>query len=992
MNVLAHIPWFTRRTTVFRACSILYFFTFICCLPVLGEGSTRRVRVGYFDNPGFNEISPDGRKKGYDYQFLSEVRKFTNLNFEYVGYDKPLNQHVEMLRNGEIDILPGVRKKPEREAEFCFSKSIGNTSTTLNVRSDEKRFDSEVYSTYDGIVIGLTQTMNFYEAVCHFASIHNFKFVPKFYPTLDAVNEALKKGEVDAIASLSFRKAFNEKILNFIDTEPMYVIARKGDEALIDQFNHAIQHLDELNHNWRDELYYKYYATDKTDDLRFTSEEQAFLQQLKQSGKPVLVATDSEWRPYSWREDGQYKGIVVDILDIAMEMAGIDYEIYAEDSDKRIYSTNVLDSAGVQIYAASSLDAYEDEKRDFISTPSYLSANLTFVQLRDNNQIRRIAICLDSPTLSDYVREKWAGRDVEYVEVGGTKEGIEAVLNGTVDGLYLYNYEAQYYTVGENSNALRIVFQSGISFPLHMTMHNDSNHLLFSILCKCLKHISQDEINNIVQHHISVSNHKVTIVDFLRQHIFSSIACILLVGFSAFFIWRRHENRSRVKIQAALRQAQEARQTAEEALRETDEARQTAENALRETEEARQTAEDALQQAEDARQMAEDANAAKTSFLFSMSHDIRTPMNAIMGFRDLLEKHIDNPERRTDYLEKIRTSSQVLLSIINNVLEMARIEKGSLEVEEVAWDSTLFNDTIAIVFDEMMKQKDIEFTRSINVTHNLVYCDPFKLREIFINILSNACKYTNNGGHVHMQLDEIPCELEGWATYRTTISDTGMGMSAEFLPHLFEEFTREHSTTEKKIEGTGLGMPIVKRLVELLGGTIEVESKKGVGSTFIVTISHRIAQPHEVEANASSSGETDGSAAIGIDGCHILMAEDNDLNAEIAMEILGETGFQVERACDGAQCVEMLQKADAGHYDVILMDVQMPVMNGYDATRAIRQLENSSRANIPIIAMTANAFEEDRRAAFEAGMNDHIAKPIDISVLMTTLKSVLNKT
>lgn len=385
-----------------------------------------------------------------------------------------------------------------------------------------------------------------------------------------------------------------------------------------------------------------------------------------------------------------------------------------------------------------------------------------------------------------------------------------------------------------------------------------------------------------------------------------------------------------------------------------------------------------------AKESAEAANAAKTSFLFNMSHDIRTPMNAIIGFRDLLEKHQDDPEKRQDYLNKIQEASTVLLSIINNVLEMARIEKGTLEIDETAWSTEQFNDTLYSVFHEMMKEKGITFTRQIEVKHHYVYCDPTKLREIFINILSNAYKYTNSGGSVNMHLEEIPSEREGWVLYQTTISDTGIGMDEEFLPHIYEEFSRESNTTESRVEGTGLGMPIVKRLIDMLDGTIEVKSKKGEGSSFIVTIPHRIADRSKLVEHAG----------IEIDpnlfkGKHILLAEDNDFNAEIAIEILTEAGFIVERAQDGEVCLDMLEKAAPNYYNLILMDIQMPNMNGYEATRAIRGLDDADKAGIKILAMTANAFEEDKREALRAGMNGHLPKPINVNLLMKTLAGML---
>ena len=387
-------------------------------------------------------------------------------------------------------------------------------------------------------------------------------------------------------------------------------------------------------------------------------------------------------------------------------------------------------------------------------------------------------------------------------------------------------------------------------------------------------------------------------------------------------------------------------------------------------------------------EIANASSAAKTAFLFNMSHDIRTPMNAIIGFTELLEKHLDDKELALSYIKKIQASNDFLLSLINNVLEMARIESGKATLDETYWDAHAFNDTLFSLFDSQMKEKGIEFTRTNRVIHPDVLCDETKLREIFLNILSNALKYTPSGGKVTMNLTEIPSDRPGYAMYQTVIEDTGIGMSEEYLPHLFEEFSRERSSTETKLNGTGLGMPIVKRLVELMEGTIEVESKVGRGTKITVTLPHRIAPAGNTQMLVKKAHEfhTDS-----FGGKRILLAEDNELNAEIAITILEEAGFLVELAEDGIICVDMMEKAEAGYYDLILMDIQMPNMDGYKATQTIRKLSDPQKAGITIVAMTANAFDEDKKNAYAAGMNWHIAKPIKVEELMSALTKILKE-
>lgn len=385
-------------------------------------------------------------------------------------------------------------------------------------------------------------------------------------------------------------------------------------------------------------------------------------------------------------------------------------------------------------------------------------------------------------------------------------------------------------------------------------------------------------------------------------------------------------------------------------------------------------------------EMANAANDAKTSFLFNMSHDIRTPMNAIIGFTRLMRKYQDNAEKREDYLNKIENSSTVLLSILNNVLEMARIEKGHVDLVETPVNAKEFGRSIINMFAERMEEKGLAFNLHASAMHDFIYLDETKMREVLINLLSNAYKYTLKGS-VDVFIDELPHEKEGYIYLRAIVKDTGIGMAEDFVPHVFDEFSREVNSTENKIEGTGLGMPIVKRLVNLMHGTIDVESKLGEGSKFTVTIPHRIADGYEEKYDKESVKFS----IEDLKGHRILMAEDNDLNAEIALEIFNEIGLTADRVSNGLECVETISNSPAGFYEVILMDVQMPQMNGYEATAAIRKLSDPEKANIPILALTANAFEEDRCKAINAGMNGHAGKPIELNELCNKLSKVLRK-
>ena len=378
------------------------------------------------------------------------------------------------------------------------------------------------------------------------------------------------------------------------------------------------------------------------------------------------------------------------------------------------------------------------------------------------------------------------------------------------------------------------------------------------------------------------------------------------------------------------------------------------------------------------------ANRAKREFLFNMSHDIRTPMNAIIGFSELLEKHIDEKDKVLDYTEKIRSSSAFLLSLINYVLEMARIESGKAVLKEEPGDLCVLMQTLSDVFEPSVQQKKLTCTYHTDVEHPYIVSDRTKVREILLNVISNAIKYTPEGGHIAVSVKELPAEKPKTGRYTFTVQDDGIGMSEEYLPHIFEEFTREHTSTESKVIGTGLGLPIVKALVEWMHGSIDVQSKLGAGTTVTITLGFPLAD----EAQKSVEEQDAEGDAAQLKGCRILLAEDNDLNAEIVVTILEESGLTVERTADGELCIEALKAHPAGYYDAILMDIQMPNMDGYQAAKLIRNLSGNYRT-IPIIAMTANAFDEDRQKALSVGMDAHLAKPVDVKRLFGTLRKVI---
>ena len=390
---------------------------------------------------------------------------------------------------------------------------------------------------------------------------------------------------------------------------------------------------------------------------------------------------------------------------------------------------------------------------------------------------------------------------------------------------------------------------------------------------------------------------------------------------------------------------------------------------------------------QDAVVAADAANQAKSTFLFNMSHDIRTPMNAIIGYADLAEKHRQEPERLQGYLKNIQVSGEKMLSIIDNVLELSRIESGKVTLEETAVEAGSIFESCVVMVQPELERKHQTMTVEKHTPNPYLYMDTSRILEVILNLVSNAIKYTGDGGHIRCTIRQLPSDREGWCVQELSVADNGIGMSEEFQQHIFEAFARERSSTVSGVAGSGLGMGIVKKLVDLMNGSIDIQSKLGEGSTFTVYIPCRLARQEDAVPKRAAERLD----KTGLAGRRILLAEDNDLNAEITAELMGEEGLLVDRAENGAHCLEMLEKAPAGMYDAILMDVQMPVLDGYEATQKIRRLTDPWRANIPIIAITANAFAEDRQRALEVGMDDHVAKPIDMAKLIPVLQKQLHK-
>lgn len=927
------------------------------------------VRVGWYES-AYNNTDRFGHRSGYAYEYQQKIAAYTGWKYEYVeGNWVTL---LEMLQKGEIDLLSDVSYTPERAKNMLFStQPMGCEEYYILIDNANTAINPENITTLNGKKIGVNAgsiQQSIYERWAKENGI-KAKLIEIDGQERDFA-EYMLNGELDAVVSVS---AIDHNLNNcipvsVIGASDFYFVINKNRQDLKTDLDNAMKQILHNNMYYNRLLYEKYMVN--SGSFRSLSGREA--EWIRHHGA-IRVGYRDGYLPFCGtnKNTGEVDGLLKDFIAVSSNVvrnADVRFETTPYPNTDALIKA--LKNKEIDCIFPVSLDLYDAEEMGILLTDPVMEIEELLVVKKsevddfDMSEPKRIAVNGKNMSHAAIAREQYP--DWEPVSFNSPDECMKAVANGNADCMLVSNYRYG-VMLRQFENHDLVTISTGITMN-HMFAVLPDNFCLYSILGRLTNMMSSAEIHSSLTKHTQTDS-QITLSDIIRTHIgyiilfFAVIIAIISVLFLKSLSSMKKTKQLNSELKTHQKQLSEAYEDQKDHLEEI---------ALLNTE------------LEWAKTQAEAASSAKTSFLFNMSHDIRTPMNAIMGFRDLLEKHIDEPERRADYLRKIKDASKVLLSIINNVLEMARIEKGTVVVEEVAMNTKNFGISIFSVFSEMMAEKNIEFTHEDLVVHHNVYCDPTKMREVFINLLSNAYKYTKPGGKVHVRLRELPSDREGYGIFETSVSDTGIGMSAEFLAHIFEEFSRENTSTANKIEGTGLGMPIVKRLVELMGGTIRVTSEKGVGTTFVVTLPHRIANESE-----NAEPETIVTDETVFDGKRILLAEDNDLNAEIAEEILTSAGFMIERAEDGAICYEKIVSSDKGYYDLVLMDIQMPNMDGYQATRAIRALADKEKANIPIIAMTANAFEEDRSKAVNVGMNGHIAKPIDVTELLRELAKVL---
>ncbi len=1067
------------------------------CPAVFADAPGEVLRVGFFAFSGYHIVDGNGRRSGYGYEFLQRLASHADWTYTYEGYDRSYADALEMLRNGEVDLVTSVSKTPEREEDFLFSdQNIGVNSTVLTVKAENGKITAGDYATYDGMKVGMLEGNSKNANFERFAAEQGFSFEPVYFAGQEELSAALQAETIDAAVTGSLRQLENEWLLDSFDASPFYVCVRKDRADLMERINAAINAMDLSEPNWRDTLHEKYYATDAGGYFVISAKERAFLNTLLEEGRTLRLLFNPEQAPYAYFEDGEAKGVLPAIFRTLADRLSLRYEFLPVENRASYLEIRAAGEADIVLDFTG--DYYLAEEEGYKITEPYYKTNYARLTLsragtRKPGSTETLAVA-DLPGLLDnYSPSRYPY--ISLLQCGSAEECVDAVLSGKADAAILYSLTAEQYVHEDVRSRLasNVMGETSLSFAVGAGI--PEGHLLLSLLDKGMDSFSEAELDTIVTQEINAGRStEISLLAFFYRNpgyaLLTALAAFVLLFTLTLLVVRTRNQRSlKEKISLATGELEKKTEELSHAL-----------------------------------EAADAANKAKTTFLNNMSHDIRTPMNAIIGYTALTSTHLDNKERARDYLSKIAQASNHLLSLINDVLDMSRIESGKITIESRPETLSDILQGIRNIIQSDVHAKGLElFIDTVDITDEEIFCDRLRLNQILLNLTSNAIKFTPSGGSVSIRVTQKPSQKPGRGIYEFLVSDTGIGMSPEFAKTVFEPFTRERSSTVSGIQGTGLGMAITKNIVDMMGGEIWVESEPGKGTAFTVRLELRFTENHsdvgpipelsgykglvvdddlvscqsvskmlrkigmraewtlsgkeavvrtseaieladpfevyivdwsmpnmsgvetvrqiraivgdispiilmsaydwsDIEVEARKAGVTGfiskplfasdlhrtleislghrtepgdvREAAKTDDGFHgkrILLAEDNELNREIAKELLEEAGFVIECAENGRQACDMVRAAAPGHFDLILMDIQMPILDGYGATKEIRSMEDPARSKLPIIAMTANAFEEDRDLAMKAGMDGHLPKPIDVDKMLDLLREILKK-
>ncbi len=943
----------TKRARTCRGLAILMTMLLLTALLSLSASAAEtvsqheRVRVGFFAMDGYHMMDEDGNRSGYGYDFLRLMARYWDVDYEYIGYDKSWEEMQQMLIDDEIDMVTSARRTPEREELFDFSRPIGTNNGILTVRSDNSAIVEGKYSTYDGMRVALLRGNSRNDEFAEYARTKGFTYKSVYFDSAEEIAEALQNGTVDAIVTSSLRKTNNKHILEKFGSSDFYVIVKKGNTELLNKINYAIDQMNAAEGSWKTTLYNKNYETTDTKNLEYTEKEKRIIAQYSKEN-PLHILCDPTRYPYSYTENGEVKGILPDYFRKIADYAGLSYEFLVPATrDEYIAYQSNKDAVNISIDARLDTDNYAETKEWGLTAP-YITMRMARVTRRDfDGKIHVVATV--NQTASTSIADVLAP-GAEKLMCSTRQEMMEAVRDGKADAAFVYYYMAQAFVNSDTTGTMTYTLLEQPTFSYRMVVSSTENHALAGILTKAMYAMPDNLVEDLATQYTTYKATNLTLADMIRLHPATAVAIIVFISWMAVtIIIIVNRLRTRRKLQLAAQQkAKEMAVLAEQA---------------------------------------QAASKAKSTFLSNMSHDIRTPMNAIIGFTNIA-LHQDSVPEMHNCLKKIEESSDHLLSLLNDVLDLSRIESGKVEFSPVPANITAVTDSVIEIVKGMLLNRELNFEVHREPLQNpYVMTEPVRIREILVNILNNAVKFTKDGGTIRFDAGSRPGADAQHIVICYRIKDTGIGMSEEFQKKLFDEFAQEENGVRTQYKGTGLGMPISKKYVELMGGTITADSRKGVGTTFTVEIPMELTNAEKVEKIKPLVQHND------LKGIKVLLAEDNDLNAELATMLLEDLGMTVTRAADGQEVVDLFAEHPAGTYDIILMDIMMPKMDGHQAAKAIRAMyaDRPDAEEIPIIALSANAFSEDVQASLDAGMNGHVSKPLNMEEITKVIERNLNR-
>lgn len=920
-------------------------------VPIQAKEAGETVRIGYTDFEGFIDKNEDGTFSGYGIEYLDEISKYTGWEYEFV-YDS-WEKLLERLEAGEIDFLMNAQRTEEREEKFLYSRyTVGSETNILYVRTDDERYYYNDYESFDGIRVAGLQDVFQSEEFVRFAEKKGFSYDFCPYLTTEDCFAALDKKKVDAVVVGSLVVKTDYKIISRFGAEPYYFITAKDNQGMLETLDEAIAQIIIEKPFFSAELYEKHYdGKGYYAEASFTKEEIAV---IENTGR-VQIAFIPNRGPFSYLdEEGKPEGIIVDIMKEISQKSGLEFEYVMLEQGQTAMdflekNPNALIAGVMEKNPAFRGSGYVLSDVMYTDEVAIACMRNTAYEVDAAKETYTLAIPKSYTALKSYILKNTP--QFEVVEAYTTEECLNMVKNGDADFM------------AQNVNVMtpylqKPCFEDITVLPAFLMeeemavvgVGTEENHALINVINKSISAIGEKKILQFTVNHTVKNNYTYTWSDMLYEFrkpiiIITTLLCIVFVMMVLFVIMRRNNyEHMRLKNEELAQAVAQA-------------------NA---------------------------ANAAKSEFLARMSHEIRTPMNAIVGLTDICKSHATEPGRLEEYLDKIEISTKHLLDVINDVLDMSAIENNKLKIANQPFYLKQTLNSVMAIYYAQYRQKKIDFVlKADDLKDEWIIGDELRLKQILINLISNAYKFTPPGGRVIVEVREI-CKKDGKCFYNFSVQDTGPGMEEEMQERVFEPFEQENAETAKKYGGSGLGLSIAKNLVEMMAGSLSCQSQKGTGTTFLVCIPFETVQS-EGEENAGYKIEAVQQVNLteyDFTGYKILLADDNDFNADVLCELLELVHMKMDRAEDGRQAVEMFEKSQISEYAAILMDVQMPEMNGYEATKAIRSGNHPQASAVPIYAITANSYTEDISMSLNVGMNGHIAKPIDTAALFKILKNV----